>query len=554
MSALQSVSGKSHATPAEVYDVVVVGAGFSGLYLLHRLRELGFSVRCFEQGGDVGGTWYWNRYPGARCDVQSMQYSYSFSDVLQQEWQWSERYAGQAEILTYARHVAERFDLRRDIEFHARVASAAFDESDNRWTVTLDGDRRVSAQHVVMATGCLSNARVPDIPGLASFKGKTYHTGHWPHEGVDFTGLRVGLVGTGSSAIQALPVIAREAKHVTVFQRTPNYSIPARNKPLSEDEKRAWAENYREFRRRAREEMRNGIVSEIPQKGALEESDDERERTYGFRWARGGFTFMTAYNNLALDKAANDTAADFVRRKIGETVKDPAVARLLQPTTYPIGTKRICLDTDYFETFNRDNVTLVNIRNAPISAITPNGIVTVGKAYQVDAIVFATGFDAMTGSFSKIDVRGRRGLTLKEKWEEGPKTYLGLMVAGFPNMFLITGPGSPSVLSNMIVSIEQHVDWVADCIAYQRDRGIACMEATQDAEDKWVAHVNEVAHNTLYPQANSWYMGANIPGKPRVFLPYIGGIPAYRAICNDVAAKGYEGFAPTPQHRVAAAE
>ena len=536
------------------YDAIIIGAGFSGLYMLHRLRGLGMSARVYERGSGVGGTWYWNRYPGARCDVESVQYSYSFSDELQQEWQWTERYAGQPEILRYANHVADRFDLRRDVELNTNVISAEFDETDNRWTVTLEGGRCVSAQHLVMAVGCLSNARTPDFPGLASFRGKVFHTGEWPHEGVDFTGLRVGVVGTGSSAIQSIPAIADEAKHVTVFQRTPNYSIPARNYPLSEDEKRAWAENYREFRRRAREEMRNGIVSEIPQKGALEDSDNERERTYEFRWARGGLTFMTAYNNLALDKSANDTAAEFVRNKIGETVKDPAVAKLLQPTTYPIGTKRICIDTDYFETFNRDNVTLVDIRNAPITEITPKGIVTGGNESACDAIVFATGFDAMTGSFARIDIRGRDGLTLKDKWEAGPKTYLGLMVAGFPNLFLVTGPGSPSVLSNMIVSIEQHVDWIADCLAYQRDHDIAGIEATQQAEDGWVAHVNEVAHNTLYPQANSWYMGANIPGKPRVFLPYIGGIPAYRAICNEVVANGYRGFALTRQHRVAAAE
>ena len=538
----------------ESYDAIIVGAGFSGLYMLHRLRGLGMSARVYERGSGVGGTWYWNRYPGARCDVESVQYSYSFSDELQQEWQWTERYAGQPEILRYANHVADRFDLRRDIELNTAVASAVFDERDKRWAVTLGSGRRVSAQHIVMAVGCLSNARVPDFPGLASFRGKVFHTGAWPHEGVDFTGQRVGVVGTGSSAIQSIPVIAGEAKHVTVFQRTPNYSIPAQNHPLSEDEKRVWREDYRDLRRRAREEMRNGIVSEIPQKGALEDGDEERETTYEFRWARGGLTFMTAYNNLALDKAANDTAAEFVRKKIGATVRDPRVAKLLQPTSYPIGTKRICIDTDYFETFNRDNVTLIDIRNAPISEITPTGIVTGGKEYECDAIVFATGFDAMTGSFAKIDIRGRGGLSLREKWEAGPKTYLGLMVAGFPNMFLITGPGSPSVLSNMIVSIEQHVDWVADCLDYLRERDVACLEATQDAEDKWVAHVNEVADNTLYPQANSWYMGANIPGKPRVFLPYIGGIPAYRAICNEVAAKGYEGFALTPQHRAAAAE
>ena len=538
----------------ESYDAIIVGAGFSGLYMLHRLRGLGMSARVYERGSGVGGTWHWNRYPGARCDVESVQYSYSFSDELQQEWQWTERYAGQPEILRYANHVADRFDLRRDIELNTAVASAVFDERDKRWAVTLGSGRRVSAQHIVMAVGCLSNARVPDFPGLASFRGKVFHTGAWPHEGVDFTGQRVGVVGTGSSAIQSIPVIAGEAKHVTVFQRTPNYSIPAQNYPLSEDEKRVWREDYRDLRRRAREEMRNGIVSEIPQKGALEDGDEERETTYEFRWARGGLTFMTAYNNLALDKAANDTAAEFVRKKIGATVRDPRVAKLLQPTSYPIGTKRICIDTDYFETFNRDNVTLIDIRNAPISEITPTGIVTGGKEYECDAIVFATGFDAMTGSFAKIDIRGRGGLSLREKWEAGPKTYLGLMVAGFPNMFLITGPGSPSVLSNMIVSIEQHVDWVADCLDYLRERDVACLEATQDAEDKWVAHVNEVADNTLYPQANSWYMGANIPGKPRVFLPYIGGIPAYRAICNEVAAKGYEGFALTPQHRAAAAE
>src|SRR3954469_8979760 len=392
--------------------------------MLHRLRGLGLSARIYERGASVGGTWYWNRYPGARCDVESVQYSYSFSDELQQEWQWAERYAGQPEILRYANHVADRFELRADIELDTNVVSAEFDEADNRWVVTLDDGRRASAQHLVMAVGCLSNARMPDFPGLASFRGRVYHTGAWPHEGVDFTGLRVGVVGTGSSAIPSDPGIAGEAKHVTVFQRTPNYSIPARNYPLSEDEKRAWAENYREFRRRAREEMRNGIVSETPQKGALDESDQDRERTYEFRWARGGLTFMTAYNNLALDKAANDTAAEFVRRKIGEIVKDPVVAKLLQPTSYPIGTKRICIDTDYFETFNRDNVTLVDIRNAPISAITPNGIVTGGKEYESDAIVFATGFDAMTGSFANVDIRGRDGLTLREKWEAGPKTYL----------------------------------------------------------------------------------------------------------------------------------
>jgi cyclohexanone monooxygenase len=533
------------------YDAVVVGAGFSGLYMLHRLRALGMTARAYEQGSGVGGTWYWNRYPGARCDVESMQYSFSFSDALQQEWDWSERYAGQPEILRYANHVADRFDLRRDIALNTRVVSAAFDERSNRWNVTLDSGERVSAQHLIMANGCLSNARTPEFRGASCFKGRTYHTGAWPHEGVDFSGLRVGVVGTGSSAIQAIPVIAGQAKHLTVFQRTPNYSIPAGNRPLTADDRQEWKTNYPELRARARE-MRNGIVSEIPHQSALEVSDEDRAATYRSRWARGGLTFMSAYNDLIFAQGANDTAAEFVRARIGEIVKDPAVAKLLQPTTYPIGTKRICIDTDYFDTFNRPNVTLVDIRNAPVEEITEKGLITGGKEYELDAIVFATGFDAMTGSFAKVDIRGRDG-TLKEKWAEGPKTYLGLMVAGFPNMFIIAGPGSPSVLSNMIVSIEQHVDWIADCLGYLRARNIDSIEATQSAEERWVAHVNEVAHTTLYPQANSWYMGANIPGKPRVFMPYIGGIPAYRRVCDEVATNGYEGFALTPR-QVAAAE
>ena len=543
MSALQPASGKRSAKDTEAYDVVVVGAGFAGMYMLHRLRGQGFSVRVYEQGGDVGGTWYWNRYPGARCDVESMQYSYSFSEELQQEWNWSERYAPQPEILKYANHVADRFDLRSDIQLNTRVDRAAFDETASRWSVTTSDGTMVTAKYVVLATGCLSNARMPDIKGLNDFKGKVYHTGHWPHEPVDFTGLRVGVIGTGSSAIQSVPIIAAQARQLTVFQRTPNFSIPARNAPLTAEEREGFRAKYPEIRRFAREEARNGIYMEMPDRGALDDGDNERRAKYEARWDRGGLTFMGVYNNLAIDKAANDTAADFVREKIAEIVRDPGTAKLLQPNNHPIGSKRICIDTDYFATFNRPNVTLVDIRTNPIEEITANAVRTGGRDYEVDALVLATGFDAMTGSVAKIDIRGRDGQTLNQKWAEGPKTYLGLMSAGFPNLFIITGPGSPSVLSNMIVSIEQHVDWITDCIAWMRDRGLDTMEANRDAEDKWVAHVNEVAHATLYPQANSWYMGANIPGKPQIFMPYIGGVGAYRQICNDVAAKGYEGFA-----------
>jgi cyclohexanone monooxygenase len=545
MSALQSMSGKSQPTGTEAYDVVVVGAGFAGMYMLHRLRGQGLSARVYEQGGDVGGTWYWNRYPGARCDVESMQYSYSFSDELQQEWNWSERYAPQPEILKYVNHVADRFKLRSDIQLNTRVDRAVFDQRANTWSVSTSDGKAVTAKYVVLATGCLSNARMPDIKGLADFKGKVYHTGHWPHEPIDFTGQRVGVIGTGSSGIQSVPVIAEQASHLTVFQRTANFSIPARNAELTAEEREAFRAKYPEIRRFAREEARNGIYTEMPDRGALDDGDNERRSKFEARWNRGGLTFMSVYNNLALDKAANDTAADFVRDKIAEIVKDPETAKLLQPNNHPIGSKRICIDTEYFGTFNRPNVTLVDIKSNPIEEILPNAVRTGATDYEVDALVLATGFDAMTGSVAKIDIRGRNGVTLNQKWAEGPKTYLGLMSTGFPNLFIITGPGSPSVLSNMIVSIEQHVDWITDCIVFMRDRNLAAMEAKPDAEENWVAHVNEVAHTTLYPQANSWYMGANIPGKPQIFMPYIGGVGIYRQICNDVAAKGYEGFAMT---------
>jgi cyclohexanone monooxygenase len=543
-------SAQSSSDPTtEACDVVIVGAGFAGMYMLHRLRGFGFSARVYEQGEGVGGTWYWNRYPGARCDVESMQYSYSFSEELQREWDWSERYAPQPEILEYANHVADRFDLRRDIQFNTRVERAAFDEGANRWSVTTSDNKAIKAQFIVLATGCLSNARNPDIKGLENFKGPVYHTGNWPHEPVDFTGLRVGLIGTGSSGIQSAPIIAEQARHLTVFQRTANFSIPARNGALTDEERDAFRKNYPEIRRFAREVARSGIYTEQPDRGALDDGEDVRRGKYEARWDRGGLTFMYVYNNLGLDLAANDTAANYVRGKITEIVKDPATAKLLQPNSHPIGTKRICIDTDYFATFNRPNVSLVDIKTNPIEEVTVNAVRVAGTDHEVDALVMATGFDAMTGSVAKIDIRGRGGLTLNQKWAEGPKTYLGLMSAGFPNLFIVTGPGSPSVLSNMIVSIEQHVDWIADCVVHMRKHGLATMEADRGAEEKWVAHVNEVAHSTLYPQANSWYMGANIPGKPRIFMPYIGGVGVYRRICDEVAAKGYEGFAMEAEAR-----
>lgn len=427
-----------------------------------------------------------------------------------------------------------------------------FHEDEGRWSVTASDGKIVSATYFILATGCLSNARVPDFKGMDRFGGATYHTGHWPHEAVDFTGQRVGVIGTGSSAIQSIPIIADQANHLFVFQRTANFSVPAHNASLTPEVTREWKSNYAALRRRAREESRNGILTVIPEKGALDDTEEARRREYEAGWDRGGISFMASYNNLLIDKSANETACEFVRSKIAEIVDDPAIAELLQPRDHPIGSKRICVDTGYYQTFNRPNVTLVDIRSQPIEEMLTDGLRAGGVDYKLDAIVFATGFDAMTGSVAKIEIRGRAGITLNQKWAEGPKTYLGLMSAGFPNMFLITGPGSPSVLSNMIVSIEQHVDWISDCIGYMRQNDLGCVEATKAAEDGWVKQVNDVAVGTLYPQANSWYMGANIPGKPRIFMPYIGGVGVYRQICSDVAAKGYEGFAMTGPARVAA--
>lgn len=539
----QRTSGAGGA-PAQELDAVVVGAGFAGMYMLHRLRGLGLSARVYEAGDGVGGTWYWNRYPGARCDVESMEYSYSFSEELEQEWEWTERYPTQPEILRYANHVADRFDLRKDIQFNTRVTAAHFDQASGRWQVTTDQGDHISARFCIMATGCLSTPNVPRFKGLESYQGATYHTGAWPREGVDFSGLRVGVIGTGSTAIQSIPQIAKQAAHLYVFQRTPNFSMPAQNGPLDPEAQRRMKEHYREHRLKARESF-FGVpfeVTEISQKSALAVSPEERRRELEARWNYGGATIIAAFSDFLTNQESNEYAAEFVREKIRATVKDPAVAELLLPRDHPIGTKRPCVDTEYFETYNRDNVTLVDVRSSPIEELTPAGVRTGGKEYELDAIVFATGFDAMTGALFAIDIRGAGGLALKEKWADGPRAYLGLMVAGFPNLFTITGPGSPSVLSNMIVSIEQHVEWIADCVEYLRSRDLGRIEATPAAEAAWVEHVNEVGNYTLYPLANSWYVGANIPGKPRVFMPYIGGVGPYRKHCAEVAAKGYEGF------------
>lgn len=528
--------------PTEV-DVIIVGAGVAGLYAIHRLRAEGLKVKAFEAGSGVGGTWFWNRYPGCRCDIESMEYSFSFDDDLQQDWKWPERYGTQPEILRYVNHVADRFDLRRDIQFNTRVKTAAFDDAANTWTIVTDTGDVAIAPYVIMATGNLSTPRTPDFPGIETFEGAWYHTGLWPHEGVDFTGLRVGVIGTGSSGVQSIPLIAKQAKHLTVFQRTANFSLPARNAALDPAREAQHKSEYVE-RRTAAFDTPFGIAGyPPPEKSALEATREERDAVYEAKWAEGGsISFLFAYNDLLTNKAANDTASEFVRNKIRQTVKNPATAELLCPNDHPIGTKRLILDTDYYETYNRENVSLVDVRSAPIEEITPTGVRTTEQSYELDAIVFATGFDAMTGAMKEIDIRTSRGQHIAEKWAGGPRTYLGIMMAGFPNLFMITGPQSPGVKSQMILSCEQHVNWIADCLAHVKAKGAHRIEPTQAAEDTWVAHVSDVANATLYPMANSWYVGANIPGKPRIFMPYVAGVDVYTKEIQAVVENGYEGF------------
>jgi cyclohexanone monooxygenase len=523
------------------YDAVIIGAGFAGLYMLYRLRQQGMDARVFEAGSDVGGTWYWNRYPGARCDVESMEYSYQFDQELEQEWEWTERYAAQPEILAYINHVADRFQLREDIQFDTRVESAVFDEGSGTWTVTSDDGERYRANFVIAATGCLSVPNEPDIPGRERFRGETYHTGRWPHEPVDFSGKRVGVIGTGSSAIQSVPIIAEQASALYVFQRTPAYSVPAQNEPLDPELQRRIKARYADLRERSRKEM-VGFGARHPRNDGfvMEMKPEQREEQFERHWRLGGLLFLRCFGDIPFDPEANEAAGEFVRNKIREIVRDPETAEKLCPHNNIMG-KRLCADTGYFAAFNRDNVHLVDVSADPIDAITETGIRTAGAEFELDCIVFATGFDAMTGALNRIDIRGRGGQPLRDKWAEGPRAYLGLEVAGFPNLFTITGPGSPSVLTNMLPSIEQHVDFITACIAYMRERGLQTVEAEQSAEDEWVDHVNEVADMTLLPATDSWYVGANIPGKPRVFMALLG-YPEYCDRCDQIAANDYEGF------------
>lgn len=537
----------SAPTRSEELDVVVVGAGAAGLYMLHRLRGLGMTATVIEAGAGVGGTWYWNRYPGARCDVTSVEYSFSFSKELEQEWNWTELMASQPEIEQYMNHVADRFDLRRDIRFNTRVTDATWDDGSNTWTVKTDRGDLLRARYCIMATGCLSAPLKPDIKGIDSFKGTSVQTSLWPREGIELEGKRVALIGTGSSGVQSTPEIAKVAAQLTVFQRTPTYTWPSMNRPLTEEQLARVKENYdkiRETQRNSRVGIAgsfNGALVEPPTAKLLELSEEERRELL----EQHGFGATRLFADVATNMEANILAREMYAEMVRRMVHDPETAAALTPSEYPIGCKRAVVDQDYFETFNRQNVKLVDLRKEPFIEVNEGGIRTTAGQYDFDVIVYATGFDAMTGALLRMNINGREGLPLREKWAAGPRNYLGLMAVGFPNLFTITGPGSPSVLSNMLVSIEQHVDWISDCLGYLREHSAETIEPTQEAEDRWVEHVNDVADGTMYtaPSCNSWYLGANVPGKTRQFMPYIGGVGTYRKKCDEVAAHGYEGFA-----------
>jgi cyclohexanone monooxygenase len=523
-------------------DVVVIGAGFAGLYAIHRFTELGFRVRAFEKGGGVGGVWYWNRYPGARCDCESYYYSYSFSPQLQQEWDWSLRYSEQPEILRYLDHVADRFDLKRPIRFNTTVEGAAFDEGRSLWRVLTSDGAVTTTRFLVTATGCLSEVNWPQIEGVKTFAGRLFHTARWPHEAVDFTGRRVGVIGTGASAVQAIPRIAGQAEQLTVFQRTPNWVLPARNREAAPEFTAWFKSSYDEIRARCLSSA-GAVPFDPPTGSALALGEAGRREVFQRFWDQGGMRFFTAFTDLFTSLEANETAQAFVRDHIVRTVKDPRTARRLVPTDHPIGVKRPPLEDDYYETFNRANVTLADIRAAPITRIEGRTVHCGEVAHELDDLVLATGFDALTGAILALDIRGREGARLSDKWKGGPQTYMGLGVAGFPNLFTITGPLSPSVLANMPTAVEQHVDWIAECLEHMRRQGLAEIEPAEAAEQAWTAHSDAVVAGTLYPRApNSWYQGANIPGKPRRFGVYVGGFSGYRERCLEIAAKGYEGF------------
>jgi cyclohexanone monooxygenase len=525
----------------ELHDVIIVGTGFAGVYGLHKMRQAGFKVLAIEAGDDVGGTWYWNRYPGLRCDVDSLEYAYAFSEELQQEWRWSERYALQSEIHDYIKFAADRLDLRRDIRFGTRIASATFDSATGQWALVSESGETFAARYVVMATGPLSVPNKPHIPGLDSFAGQLVHSVQWPTEPLDLTGKNVAVIGTGSTGVQMIPLLAQEAAHLTVVQRTPAYCVPARNQEWNDARIAYWRENFRELRQTARE-SRAGVLHEYGMFPAAAVRPEDREADLERRWIKGGPNVLYGFSDLLRNEETNELVAEFLRGKIAEAVKDPAIAAKLMPYEYPVGTKRVCVGTDYYETYNRPNVSLIDLRSEPLQQIEPDGIRTTQGFYPVDVLILATGYDAMTGALLAIDIRTTGGTSLRSAWKDGPQSYLGLGIAGLPNMFVVTGPGSPSVFSNMVLSAEHDVEWITDCLEYLRERGFPTIEADRAAQEAWMDHVDAAARGTLLNRAASWYRGANVEGKPQKFMPYVGGVNTYQAKCREVAAAGYAGF------------
>ena len=549
MSQTTTPATGNQANPAKVthLDVAIVGAGFSGIYMVYRLRKLGLKVRAYESGGGVGGTWYWNRYPGCGSDIESLEYSYGFSEELQQEWHWSKRYAPQPEIEAYLNHVADRFDIRKDIQLNTRIESTVYDEKSEHWTLTTNHGEVIVAQFCVMATGLLSAPKPVEIKGFKTFKGRTLHTSNWPHEKVDFSGKRVAVIGTGSTAVQCVPLIAKEAGHLTVFQRTPNFVVPLMNGPLAPEYEARVKSGYAAWRQKQLNSF-GGYVSvnfqaqEPPAKTAMESTEAERLAEFESRWQSGGLSFYTSFRDLLVSPEANEELCEFARRKIRPRINDPKLAAKLLPTGYPILTKRLCADTQYYEAFNRDNVSLVDLRETPIDEIVPNGIKAGGKVHEIDILVFATGFDAITGILINMDIRGRGGRTIREEWVRGPRTNAGLMTAGFPNMFCTNGPGSCTGFFNPVMLVEYQGEWLANLIQRMRAKGLTSVESEPEADEKWVTHMREVAAPTLFWNSNNWYIGANVPGKARVMLLYLGGFGNYKMKTTEMAERNYEGF------------
>lgn len=550
----------------ETIDILIVGAGFGGLHMLYEARRRGFSVRLVEAADDVGGAWYWNRYPGARCDVESLVYSYSFAPEIDAEWRWTERYAGQKEIQAYLHFVSERLDLRRDIRFKQRVVAASFQETSARWIVTCHTGLTVEARFCVMATGPITVPTLPDIAGIDQFQGEMFHTARWPQTDPDFTGKRVGVIGTGSSGTQLIPLVARQAEKLTVFLRTPNFTVPARNGPMENAQLRDWDQRRDEVRAAMwRGEIAGVGDVHMPEQLRLTRTTpakmftpEQRREILEARWRYGGAVLQGSFRDVMTDPQVNAEVADFVRGKIRETVKDPEKARLLTPTGYHLGTRRLCVGTDYYETYNRDNVAIADVQSTPITRFTATGVVIGDDEIPLDIMIFATGFDALTGALGEMDLRGRNGLSIQDAWKEGPQTYLGLAIHGFPNLFLIGGPGSPSVFSNVVMTNEYQVGFIADLIADADRNDDAIVEAEPDAQAEWTAHVAKVVEHSLLANAKSWYVGANIPGKPRTILAYVGGVPAYRARCEAVRDASFQGFsrktAAYPARRIPAAD